>query len=40
VKLFVKSHPELEVKKAKILELARQRAWNREIIQPYFTTYA
>ena len=39
VKRFVRSHPSLDIKKAKILEVARQRAWNRENIAPFYKRF-
>ena len=39
VRAFVKAHPTLKVAKGRILELARQRAWNREVIEPFFKKF-
>jgi hypothetical protein len=39
VRCFVKAHPALMCVKGRILELARQRAWNREIIEPFYKKF-
>jgi hypothetical protein len=39
VRDFVNRHPVLKTAKGKVLELARQRAWNRENVEPHFKLF-